>query len=66
MKEPIIFVEHIIENINDIELFTKKVNKEEFLKNKEKQNAVIRSLEIIGEAVKNIPLKIKSKMDWQS
>ena len=61
MKESIIFVEHIIENIKDIELFTKKVNKEEFLENKEKQNAVIRSLEIIGEAVKNIPLKIKSK-----
>ena len=61
IKEPIIFVEHIIENINDIELFTKKVNKNEFLENKEKQNAVIRSLEIIGEAVKNIPLRIRSK-----
>ena len=60
-KEPIIFVEHIIENIKDIESFTKKIKKESFLENKEKQNAVIRSLEIIGEAVKNIPQSIKIK-----
>jgi len=60
-KEPIIFIEHIIENIEDIESFTKKVNKRDFLENKEKQNAIIRSLEIIGEAVKNISPEIKSK-----
>jgi len=35
--------------------FTKEISKDAFLKNKEKQNAVVRSLEIIGEAVKNIP-----------
>jgi len=60
-KEPIIFIWHIIENIKDIELFTEKIKKESFLENKEKQNAVIRSLEIIGEAVKNIPQNIKVK-----
>lgn len=67
-KEPIIFIEHILENIEDIESFTKKVCKESFLENKEKQNAVIRSLEIIGEAVKNIPQNIKikySKIPWK-
>ena len=60
-KEPIIFIEHIIENISDIENFSKDINKEDFLKNKEKQNAIIRSLEIVGEAIKNIPLNIKIK-----
>ncbi len=60
-KESIIFVEHIIDNIGDIEKFTENVGKENFLKNKEKQNAIIRSLEIVGEAVKNIPQKIKIK-----
>jgi uncharacterized protein with HEPN domain len=62
MKEPIIFIEHIIENIIDIENFTEDVEKEDFLENKEKQNAVIRSLEIIGEAVKNIPQELKIKL----
>jgi len=61
MKEPIIFVEHIIENIEDIESFTENIEKEDFLENKEKQNAIIRSLEIIGEAVKNISPKLKTK-----
>jgi uncharacterized protein with HEPN domain len=61
MKEPIIFIGHILENIEDIESFTKNVNKEDFLENKEKQNAIVRSLEIIGEAVKNISPKIKVK-----
>jgi uncharacterized protein with HEPN domain len=61
MKEPIIFIEHILENIVDIEKFIEGVDKEDFLKNKEKQNAVIRSLEIIGEAAKNIPQKIKTQ-----
>lgn len=61
MKEPIIFVDHILENIQDIERFVIGVDKKDFLENKEKQNAVVRSLEVIGEAVKNIPQKIKTK-----
>ena len=60
-KDSSIFIEHILENIEDIESFTKNVNKKSFLENKEKQNAVIRSLEIIGEAVKNIPQSIRAK-----
>ena len=60
-KDSSVFLEHIIENIIDIESFIKNVNKEEFLKNKEKQNAVIRSLEVIGEAVKNLPQNITNK-----
>lgn len=63
MKEPIIFIEHILENIEDIENFTENVSKEDFLKNKEKQNAIVRSLEVIGEAAKNIPSEIKTKHD---
>ena len=67
-KDPLIFIEHILENIEDIESFTKGVDKKEFLGNKEKQNAVIRSLEIIGEAVKNIPQNIRAqhpKTPWK-
>ena len=60
-KESIIFIEHIINNIEDIENFTRNIRKEDFLKNKEKQNAIIRSLEIIGEAVKNLPPTITNK-----
>ena len=60
-KDSLLFVEHILENIEDINTFVKNIDKDKFLKNKEKQNAVIRSLEIIGEAVKNLPREITSK-----
>ena len=38
-----------------------KVSKYHFLKNKEKQNAVIREIEIIGEATKNMSLNFIKK-----
>jgi len=61
IKDSSIFIEHIVENITDIESFVNNVDKDKFLKDKEKQNAVIRSLEIIGEAVKNLPQNITAK-----
>ncbi len=54
-KDPFVFIEHIFQSINDIENFSKNLEKNEFMKNKLKQNAIIRSLEVIGEAIKNIP-----------
>jgi len=58
-KNPDIFLKHIIENINEIEKITKGLKKVEFLGSKLIQNASIRGLEIIGEAVKNIPGSFK-------
>ena len=56
MKRDInLFIQDILENIKDIESFSKGLTKEKFENNKLKQNAIIRSLEIIGEAAKNIP-----------
>lgn len=60
-KDSLIFVKHIIDSIKNIESFMKKVSKESFFKNKEKQSAVIRQIEVIGEAVKNLPLEFKDK-----
>ena len=39
----------------------KNVNKEEFLENREKQYAVLRALEIIGEATKNLSKEMKAE-----
>ena len=60
-KNPKIFLEDILESINRIERYVKGKTKEEFLDNYEKQDAIIKRLEIIGEAVKNIPSEIKKK-----
>ena len=50
-----------MENIEDIESFLKSTNEEQFMNDKLRQNAVIRSLEVIGEAAKNIPDSSRAK-----
>ena len=60
-KDPKIFIEHILESIEDIEKYTKGQTKEKFSKAKMMQDAVMRKLEVIGEAVKNLPASFKKK-----
>lgn len=61
-KEPLIFIEHILESINDIEDFTKNITTKEKLSGKKVvYEAVIRKIEVIGEAVKNIPKFFREK-----
>jgi len=54
-----VFIEHILESISLIENYSSGFSKEEFLESIEKQDAIIRRLEIIGEAVKNLPLELR-------
>ena len=62
MKRDInLFIQDILGSIKDIEIFSKGLTKEKFTSNKLKQNAIIRSLEIIGEATKNIPDSFREK-----
>ena len=60
-KDPKILIEHILESIEAIKEYIKDLEMEEFLASREKQDAVIRRIEIIGEAVKNIPTELKKK-----
>ena len=60
-KDPKIFVEHVLESIARIEEYTKEIEKDEFLSSRQIQDAVIRRIEVIGEAVKKIPDEIKKK-----
>lgn len=60
-KDPLIFIKHIKESIMNIEDFSKNLSKEEFIKNRLKQSAIIREIGIIGEAVKNIPAFFRNK-----
>ncbi|MCG2689905.1 DUF86 domain-containing protein [Candidatus Parcubacteria bacterium] len=63
-----IFLAHIIESCNFVEKFIINVSKDEFKRNEEKQSAVIRKIEIIGEATKNLPLSFRKQhpqIDWK-
>ncbi len=60
-KNELIFIGHIQDSIKNIEDFMSGVSKDHFLKDKEKQYAVIRAIEIIGEATKNLSSNFRKK-----
>ena len=67
-KDPRVFLEHILESIKLIEEYTKGKNEKEFIEDSQLQDSVIRRIEIIGEAVKNIPKEIREKykdIEWK-
>ncbi|NCO11201.1 DUF86 domain-containing protein [Candidatus Pacearchaeota archaeon CG_4_9_14_0_2_um_filter_39_13] len=56
-----LYIQDIFESIEYIEAYTAKLSQEEFNKDIKVQDAVIRRLEIIGEASRNIPGALKEK-----
>lgn len=61
MKRDRAYLRHILDAMSDIERFTEGITKEWFFGNKEKQYAVLRALEIIGEATKNLSRGLRAK-----
>lgn len=61
MKDAAIFLEDILKNIELIDKFTISGNKENFMEDTKTQYSVIRGIEIIGEATKNLPKNITDK-----
>ena len=60
-RNPKIFLKNILESIERIEEYTQGKTEDEFLDNYEKQDAIMKRLEVIGEAVKNIPKEVKNR-----
>jgi len=60
-KDSLVFIKHIRDSIYEIESFIEAVSKKRFLHEKLIQNAIIRSIEVIGEAVKNLPIGFRKK-----
>lgn len=56
-----LFIEDIQNSIKNIEEFSKNLDKKKFIKDNLRQSAIIRQLEIIGEAVKNAPNSFREK-----
>lgn len=68
-KDSKIFLYHILESIEAIEKHTENISKEKFSKNIIVQDAVIRRIEIIGEAARNLPSDFKAKhpgIEWRA
>lgn len=56
-----VYFDDTLESIKLIQKYTANVTEDEFGKSVDIQDAVIRRLEIIGEAVKHIPVEMRKK-----
>ena len=68
-KEPVEYLKHIADECSYIISVTANLSKEEFLNDETLKRAIIRSLEIIGEATKKIPADFKVKwnlIQWKN
>ena len=60
-KDHKVYVHHMLDAIAIIEGYTRNLTQGRFLKAKLVQDGVIRNLEIIGEAAKQVPQSIRSR-----
>ena len=64
-----VFLVDILEAIDSVKEYVSDMNYDEFIQDKKTRDAVFRNLEIIGEAVKNIPEDVKKKhheVNWKA
>jgi uncharacterized protein with HEPN domain len=55
------YIQDILESIEAIEEYVQFTTEEQFYRNRQVQDAVLRRLEIIGEAVKNLDEDFKNR-----
>ena len=60
-KDDSIFLKHMLDAINLIEEYLRDKDYDEFKNNRMLQDAVIREIEIIGEATKNLSMEFRNK-----
>lgn len=60
MKDDLVYIQHIRDAISSIEAYTSDGMKT-FMTDKKTQDAVVRNLEIMGEASKNVSAKFKKE-----
>ncbi len=63
----LIFIKHILESIEKIESYAVNLTKERLIKDTRVQDAIIRRIEVIGEAAKNLPNDFKKRhpeVEW--
>ena len=68
MRSYKLYLEDILKSIQKVEKYTRDLTLEKSRKNDFAVDAVVRNLEIVGEAAKNIPPVIRKKsseIDWQ-
>lgn|SRR5690554_5802644 len=68
MRNYKVYINDIMNCIKKIKKYTENISYDEFAKNELVQDGVIRNLEIIGEAVKKLPMDLRDKnpeVEWR-
>lgn len=68
-KDPLVYVEHILDSIKAIEEYVRGSDKQKFLKQPLLQDGVVRRLEIIGEAARYLSdalMKQTNQVEWRA
>ena len=68
-KQPMIYLRHILDECQFILTATSGMTKDKLLENEVMKRAIVRSLEVIGEACKKIPADVKLKwhtVSWKN
>jgi len=63
-----LYIDDICEAVERIASYTSNLSRDEFMNDVRTIDAVIRNLEILGEAAKHIPVEVRSKftgIDWK-
>jgi uncharacterized protein with HEPN domain len=63
MKDPRILLSYVLECADLVAVYIGAVSWEEFTDDTEKQDAVLRRLEVIGQAVKDLPKELRSRFE---
>ena len=67
-RDPILYLEDILDAIRKIHEYTAEITFEDFCGDEKTVDAVIRNLEVIGEAAKNLPQNMKDihpEIEWR-
>ena len=67
-RDPKVYLKDVLKAIEKIERYTKNLGFNDFSENEMVQDAAVRNLEIIGEAIKKIPEEIRNKhpeVEWR-
>ncbi len=60
-KDPLVYIDDIRDSIEAIKRYTAGLTKEDFFSSTEKQDAVYRRLEVIGEAANRLPDEFRNQ-----
>ncbi len=60
-KDPLVYIDDIRDSIEAIKRYTAGLSKEDFFNSTEKQDAVYRRLEVIGEAANRLPDEFRNQ-----